>query len=109
MYTSSNKNLETIFMKEHNLAYLCFLNPNGEYFIRDYDLKMPFLSYSYIYTDGEETIKKSSGNDNIIIVNDATWVLHVQVNFDKKIMFKTNTLYTSRKKSFNQISLPHII
>lgn len=107
MYTSNSENLEIKFMKENNLNALCFLNPNGEYFIRNLSLKNPFSAYSYLYTDGLKSIECNlKNNENIITIRNATWVLHIQVHFKKDIKHENRILYTKSKKDFINIKLP---
>ncbi len=102
MYTSKLNNEHIEFMKKHNLNYICFTNPNGEYFVKDYNSKHPYSSHSFIRTDG---YKKSNSNpitnENFIKVSDATWVLHVQVNFKNYTKSNIKILYTKNRDISN--------
>ena len=102
MYTSKLNNEHIEFMKKHNLNYICFTNPNGEYFVKDYNSKHPYSSHSFIRTDG---YKKSNSNpitnENFIKVSDATWVLHAQVNFKNYTKSNIKILYTKNRDISN--------
>lgn len=108
MYTANLENNKIDFMRRNNLNYLCFTNPNGEYFVKEFNLHKPYFSHSYIRTDGHELISVSneSNNENIVKVYNATWVLHIQVYFKKNIKYTTKTLYTNKRKNIFNIILP---
>ena len=105
MCTFYNKTLQKQFMEKNKLNHICFLDPNGEYFICPFNAKNPYNSFSYILTDGEQNCNDLS-SENIVNISNATWVLHVQVNFKHKFKYINKILYTNKRKSYLKLTLP---
>lgn len=106
MYTSKLNNEHIEFMKKHNLNYICFTNPNGEYFVKDYNSKHPYSSHSFIRTDGyKKSNSNPATNKSFVKVFDATWVLHVQVHHFKNYKQSSIKILYTKNRNISNIKL----